>query len=169
MGDHEPGLVSLPRVADRRCTENAHAQQRIEQREPPGVPDAEFHGLGAIPAFDERAEPQHDRQEGDQNDREPQRCQKLVDAENEPHGGRLIGRHEPAGCHRNLSRAAGRERTLVPGSIAPPSSRRRVGVPFPGARDAANGYRQPNASAIALSNGFASVVLSGLPIVRTRS
>ena len=107
VGDHEPGLMSFPGVADRRRTKNAHRQEGIEEREPPSVPDAKLHRLGAVSTLDKGSQPQNDRQEGDEDDREPERGEELVDGEHDPHGGRLIGRGEPACSHGMESR--GRE------------------------------------------------------------
>ena len=53
VGDHEPRLMSFPGVADRRRAKDAHRQEGIQEREPPGVPDAELHRLGAVGTLDE--------------------------------------------------------------------------------------------------------------------
>ena len=99
VGDHEPRLMSFPGVADRRRTKNAHRQQGIEEREPPSVPDAKLHRLGAVSTLDKGSQPQNDRQEGDEDDREPQRGEEFVDGEHGPHGGRLFGGDEPTCSH----------------------------------------------------------------------
>jgi hypothetical protein len=99
VGDHEAGLMPLPGIADRRRAEDAHRQQGVEEREPPGVPDAELHRLGAVGALDERPHPEDDGQRRNQHHCELQRREELIDGEHAPHDGGLIGRDEPACCH----------------------------------------------------------------------
>ena len=99
VGDHEPRLVAFPGIPDRRRAENAHRQEGIQKREPPRIPDAELHRLGAIGTLDEGSQAENDPQQGDENHRELQRREKFVDGEHRPHEGGLIGRDKPACSH----------------------------------------------------------------------